>query len=313
MSGPVTEADTPATVAVDHTTTASGVEVLESRDTQVGNLRVRRALPRRAHRTVGAWCFADHAGPVAVDESDPVDIGPHPHMGLQTVTWLLAGELVHHDSLGSEQVIRPGQLNLMTAGNGVAHAEETMGGYHGEFHGIQLWVAQPNKTRHGDAAFEHHADMPKIEFGDALATVIVGEFDGVSSPARRDTDHSGVELALRPGRTVVPVRREYEHGLIVFSGALSLGTNLLEPGHIGYLGVGRDEVVVDAPGATRALLLGGVPFPEPILMWWNFVGRSKDEMDAAHDQWQAADPRFGVVASPLERVPAPRPHWARQR
>ena len=109
------------------------------------------------------------------------------------------------------------------------------------------------------------------------------------------------------------MRRDYEHGLIVFSGALSLGTNLLGPGHIAYLGVGRDELVVDAPEATRALLLGGVPFPEPILMWWNFVARSTDEMNLAHDQWQAADARFGVVDSPLERIPAPQPHWTSQR
>ena len=189
MSGPVTDADAPASAGVDHDTTEAGLEILDSREAQVGNLRVRRALPRRAHRTVGAWCFADHAGPVSVDAAQRVDIGPHPHMGLQTVTWLLAGELVHSDSLGSEQSIRPRQLNLMTAGNGVAHAEETADGYQGLFHAIQLWVAQPDGTRHGDPAFEHHGELPQLDLDNAVATVFVGDLGAVDSPARRDTDH----------------------------------------------------------------------------------------------------------------------------
>src|SRR5437588_4829373 len=197
VSGPVAEADTPATAAVDNATTEDGVEVLDSREAQVGALHVRRALPRRAHRTVGAWCFADHMGPASVTADERVDIGPHPHMGLQTVTWLLAGEFLHHDSLGSEQTIKPGQLNLMTAGNGVAHAEEATRQYAGELHGVQLWVAQPEETRHRAPAFEHHAALPKVELDGGEGTVIVGEMTSATSPARRDTDHVGVELALR--------------------------------------------------------------------------------------------------------------------
>ena len=309
MSGPVTEADAPATAAVDHATTEDGIEILDSREAQVGAIHVRRALPRRAHRTVRAWCFADHAGPLSVTDAQRVDIGPHPHMGLQPVTWLLAGELPHRDSLGSEQAIRPGQLNLMTAGRGVAHAEETVAGYRGEFHGIQLWVAQPNETRHGEAAFEHHADLPNVELGAADATVIVGDFADASSPARRDTQHTGVELTLRPGRTTVPLRVDYECALIVFEGALAVDERVLGPGHLGYLGLDRDELAVDVREPTRAILLGGVPFPEPIFMWWNFVGRSADEMDTAYTDWQAADARFGEVHSELARVPAPRPQW----
>ena len=148
MSGPVTPADAPP-VAAHGDATARSVEVLESRASLVGELTVRRALPRRAHRTVGAWCFADHMGPATVTVERGIDIGPHPHIGLQTVTWLVAGEILHRDSLGSEQVIRPGQLNLMTAGDGVAHSEERTGRYAGEVHGIQLWVAQPSSTRCG--------------------------------------------------------------------------------------------------------------------------------------------------------------------
>jgi quercetin 2,3-dioxygenase len=313
MSGPVTEADAPANVAVDRETIDNGVEILDSRETQVGSLRVRRALPRRAHRTVGAWCFADHAGPVSVDDAQRVDIGPHPHMGLQTVTWLLAGELVHRDSLGSEQKIRPGQLNLMTAGSGVAHAEQTVGGFRGQFHGIQLWVAQPDETRNGEAAFEHHADLPEVELDGADATVLVGGLADATSPARRDTAHVGVDLSVRAGRTTVPLRPLYEHALIVLDGALSVDGLVLEPGHLAYLGMNRDEIAIEATAPTRAMLLGGVPFPEPILMWWNFVARARDEMDAAYEQWNAAAPRFGEVRSELARIPAPPPQWAGRR
>ena len=139
------------------------VEVTASRVAQVGGAPVRRALPRRTHRTIGAWCFLDHFGPTRVTAETATRIGPHPHLGLQTVTWLLEGELVHVDSLGSEQPIRPGQLNLMTAGGGVAHAEDGRGLAAPDIHGVQLWVAQPDASRHGPAAFEHRADLPGLE------------------------------------------------------------------------------------------------------------------------------------------------------
>src|SRR3954447_21444182 len=219
MSGPVTTTDAPPVADNGHVE-PSCVEVTESHNAVVGRFNVRRALPRRGRRTVGAWCFADHMGPADVTENAGIDVGPHPHMGLQTVTWLLAGEALHHDSLGSEQVIAPGQLNLMTAGGGAAHAEEATGSYSGLLHGIQLWVAQPESTRHGDAAFEHHAELPRATFGGAEVSVLVGTVGGVTSPARGDTDHVGAELALRAGRAVVPVDRAHEHALVVLDGAV---------------------------------------------------------------------------------------------
>jgi redox-sensitive bicupin YhaK (pirin superfamily) len=281
------------------------VELLESRETEVGAMRVRRALPRRAHRTVGPWCFADHMGPAAVTEQHGLDIGPHPHIGLQTVTWLVAGEARHRDSLGSDQVLRPGQLNLMTAGAGVAHAEEATGTYRGPLHGIQLWVAQPDATRSGAAAFEHHPELPCVELDGAAATVLVGELGGATSPARRDTDHVGVELTLAPGRATAPLRDEYEHALIVLEGSTAVEGTTVVPGHVAYLGTGRDELALETGEPTRAMLLGGVPFPTPIVMWWNFVARTNDELRAAHDAWQSGSARFGGVASSLPRIPAP--------
>jgi redox-sensitive bicupin YhaK (pirin superfamily) len=285
------------------------VVVTESRPSQVGSLTVRRALPLRGRRTVGAWCFADHMGPVTVTEDEGVDIGPHPHTGLQTVTWLVAGEILHRDSLGSEQLIRPGQLNLMTAGHGVSHAEERTGGYRGELHGAQLWIAQPEATRHGQAAFEHHAELPQVELEAATATVLVGDLDGTASTARRDTEHVGVELALRPGRTVVPLRRAWEYAVVVLHGAVTVGSTRVLPGHLGYLGADHEECPITAEVATTALLIGGVPFAEPIRMWWNFVARTPAELSAAREEWMADDGRFGSVDSRLPRIPVGPPPW----
>jgi hypothetical protein len=308
VSGPVTDEDAPPDAAAPEPAPPR-VEVIESHVAQVGHLSVRRALPRRARRTVGAWCFADHMGPVSVGRDEGIDIGPHPHTGLQTVTWLVAGEVLHRDSLGSEQVIRPGQLNLMTAGRGVAHSEEHTGRYAGSLHGIQLWVAQPDRTRGGEAAFEHHGALPALELDHGVATVVVGELGGLVSPARRDTDHVGAELALRTGTTTVPLGAGHEHALVVLEGAVRVEGHVVEPGALAYLGDGRDELAVAAREPARAFLLGGVPFPEPVLMWWNFVARTRDEISAAWESWSSDDGRFGAVSSPLARILTPPPNW----
>jgi quercetin 2,3-dioxygenase len=309
MSGPVTTTDAPPVADNGHVDSAC-VEVTESHQAVVGRFHVRRALPRRGRRTVGAWCFADHMGPADVTENSGLDVGPHPHMGLQTVTWLLDGEALHRDSLGSEQLIAPGQLNLMTAGDGVAHAEEATGSYSGRLHGIQLWVAQPEQTRHRGAAFEHHAELPQVDLGGGTATVLIGQLGDVASPARRDSELVGVDVAVDSGTDVVlPARREFEHALVVLEGALAIGGTTLTPGHLGYLGRDRDEIPLHAEERTRALLLGGVPFPEPILMFWNFVARDRAEMEAAWRDWNDDTGRFGRVTSSLSRIPSPDPYW----
>jgi quercetin 2,3-dioxygenase len=328
MSGPVRSSDTP-----DVPTSGSGptpaIEVTTSREADVGGTRVRRALPRRERRTVGAWCFVDHMGPRPVRPGDGVDIGPHPHTGLQTVTWLTAGELLHRDSLGSEQTIRPGQLNLMTAGAGVSHAEESTDGYSGTMEGVQLWVAQPEGTRHGPPAFEHHAELPSARLGDATATVLVGRFDGagatVESPARRDSELMGVDLRVGGGGTTMGLETSFEHALVVLDGQVDVAGHAgsavtrdervdqpggpVGPGHLVYLAPGHDELSLRPVEHARVLLLGGTPFESPILMWWNFVARSRDEIDRAAADWEAGAERFGETGSPLERVPAPAVPW----
>jgi len=294
-------ADTPA---------VCGMDVIEGREAQVGGIRVQRVLPTRQRRTVGPWCFVDRMGPGSVSQEHGLDIGPHPHTGLQTVTWLLQGAVLHRDSLGSEQVIRPGQLNLMTAGQGVSHSEETAGVYAGELHGVQLWVAQPSATRDGEAAFEHHADLPRAAVGGGVATVLIGSFLDAVSTARRDTDHVGVELDLGAGRTEIPLDPALEYGLVWLTGPVAVGGRNLAATGLGYLGLGREQLRLDAPEAVRVLLIGGRPFPEPLLMWWNYVARTREEIASAHRAWLAGESRFGHVASPLERMVTAGPPWA---
>jgi quercetin 2,3-dioxygenase len=310
MSGPVSAADAAPEPVADRPEVCE-VEILEGRDAEVGSFGVHRVLPRRARRTVGSWCFVDHMGPGAVVAERGLDIGPHPHIGLQTVTWLLRGEVLHRDSLGSEQLIRPGQLNLMTAGRGVAHSEETRGLYEGVLHGVQLWVALPETSRSGSAAFEHHDALARVELGNGDATVLVGALLQEESKARRDTDHLGVDLDLRPGISSLPLTPAHEYALVVLQGAVSVGGTEVVPGRLAYLGTGRDELILKAGVSARALLVGGEPFPEPLLMWWNYVARTREEITAAHRSWVGRDERFGTVASPLDRIVVDDPPWAR--
>jgi redox-sensitive bicupin YhaK (pirin superfamily) len=304
VSGPVDE------VAVGGSDAAPpAVEVLEPHEARVGELTVARALPRRLRRTVGAWCFVDLFGPVDVDEQGGLDIGPHPHIGLHTVTYLLDGQVLHRDSLGSEQVIRPGQVNLMTAGRGVAHAEEPTGHYRGRLHGVQLWVAQPEGTRHGEPAFAHLAELPQVELGGAVATVLVGSLGDAVSPARADTPLIGAELRLPAGEVELPLDPAYEHVVVVLEGVVLVEARTVERTRSAYVGVGRGSLGLGSPEGARVLLLGGEPFGEQLLMWWNYVGRTREEVAAANRQWLAGDERFGTVESPLPRITPPPVPW----
>jgi redox-sensitive bicupin YhaK (pirin superfamily) len=285
------------------------LEVLAGRAARVGTLPVRRLLPTRGRRTIGAWCFIDHMGPASFDPGDGMGVPPHPHTGLQTVTWLFKGSALHRDSLGTEQLIRPGQLNLMTAGCGIAHAEEDADGSGGDLHGMQLWIAQPSATRTSGSSFEHLVDLPVVDLGNGAATALIGPFGGARLPARRDTDHVGVELDLRHGTTLLPLDPAYEHGLVVVSGVLTVTGTALAPGAVAYLGPGIDELAVTADGPTRAMLVGGVPFAEQLAMWWNFVARTQDELAAAYRDWSTGSPRFGPVTSSLARLDVGPPSW----
>lgn len=288
------------------------MSVHDAKAATVGGMTVRRALPRRGLRTVGAWCFVDHMGPEKITPTQGLDVGPHPHTGLHTATWLLDGAILHTDSLGSEQLIRPGQLNLMTAGHGIAHAEEASR-TPGTLQGIQLWIAQPEEARNGPSAFAHHAQLPVLDLTHGQGTVLVGEFAGASSPACVDTAILGVDADLRRGTSVWELRPDFEYAVYCASGAAAIGTaaiggEVVREGQLLELGSGRSEVTVDVPDGARLLLLGGEPFPEPLFMWWNFVVRSREEAIAATSAWDnyGDSERFGRVHTAIAPIPAPR-------
>jgi quercetin 2,3-dioxygenase len=284
-----------------------GIEYREGRHTHVGGLPVARVLPTKGRRTVGAWCFVDLAGPADAEEPDPMEVGPHPHIGLSTVTWLLEGEALHSDSLGTEQVIRPGQLNLMSAGHGIAHAELAA---RPPFRGVQMWVAQPEATRHGSGRFEHHGELPEIELDNAHGLVFLGTAADVTSPARTDTPLTGVDLTLRRGTTAVPLSPRGEHAVVPLDGRVRVGAEVVEPGWLALVPAGLEQLPIEVGEAGgRTLVLGGEPLDEPIAMWWNFVARDRDEITTAWRDWRDRTDRFGDVASVLERIEAPRPPW----
>ncbi|WFE99052.1 pirin family protein [Micromonospora sp. WMMD964] len=285
-----------------------GSVLLPGHDVPLGRYTtVRRLLPQRPRRMVGAWCFVDHFGPDDVAQRPGMEVPPHPHTGLQTVTWLLEGEILHRDSLGNVQPIRPGQLNVMTSGNGIAHSERSPAVHPPVMHGVQLWVALPDPARAGAADFAHHADLPRWRDGELDLTLLVGEFGGRRSPAVVHTPLVGVQLELGgEAPTTLSLRPDFEYAVLAMSGSAEAAGVGFEPGALLYLGTGRRELTVRGGSGARLLLLGGTPFEEPLVMWWNFVGRSHEEILAAREDWMAGDARFGVVADdPAPPLPAP--------
>lgn len=293
-------------------TTVAGAQpesvLLPGHDVPLGRYTtVRRLLPQRPRRMVGAWCFVDHFGPDDVAGRPGMQIPPHPHTGLQTVTWLVDGEILHRDSLGSMQSIVPGQLNLMTAGHGIAHSEQSPPAHPPVMHGLQLWVALPESARHGEPRFEHHAALPRVGAGDAGITVVVGEYAGVRSPARMASPIVGAQIDIgSPAPVELTLRDDFEYALLAMSGTARVDGVELAPGGLLYLGEGRSaSTVTAADGDVRLFLLGGEPFEEPLVMWWNFVARSHEELVAARDDW-AAGHRFGTVTGCVDApLPAP--------
>lgn len=284
--------------------------ILEPREVPLGGVRgmsVLRALPHRNLPTIGAWCFLDRFGPAETR----MRVEPHPHIGLQTVTWPLIGEIRHRDSLGSDADLRRGQLNLMTAGNGISHSEYSIGEGPVPLDALQLWVVLPESARHGAAGFERHTELPgrtlpADEGADAAATVVLGEYAGVRSPATVHTPIVGAEIVLSPGSRVhLPLRADWEHALMLVEGDVVVAEHPLDRNGLLYLGDSRDTVEVSSTAGALLFLLGGEPFESDIVMWWNFAGRTHEEIVTAREEWEAASERFGVVAGHDVRIPAP--------
>ncbi|MGW3071337.1 pirin family protein [Kitasatospora sp. NPDC001132] len=288
------------------------VEVLPARDVPLGGPRamtVRRTLPQRSRTTIGAWCFVDHYGPDDVATTGGMDVAPHPHTGLQTVSWLFTGEIEHRDSLGVHAYVRPGEVNLMTSGRGIAHSEVSTPATT-VLHGVQLWVALPEEHRHTGRDFHHHVPAP-VALDGGEARVFLGSLAGDTSPVPTFTPLLGAELTVRPHTTVtLDVDPAFEHGLLVDSGEIRLLDTPLHPADLGYVAPGRHTLTLTNTAATdaRLVLLGGTPFEERIVMWWNFIGRSHEDITRAREEWMSsANPdRFGAVEGyPGDRLPAP--------
>jgi quercetin 2,3-dioxygenase len=272
-------------------------------------MSVTRTLPNKSRRMVGAWCFVDFYGPDDISTSTGMQVAPHPHIGLQTVSWLIAGEVLHRDSLGSQQMIRPGQLNLMTAGRAISHSEETPAEHSPVLHGVQLWTALPDRYRHVPPRFAHHTDLPVLTGPGVTATVIMGELGNARSPAQVFSPLVGAEVAVEAGAdTRLPLVPDWEYAALALSGTVEVDGLALSAGPLLYLGSGRSDLALRSAGSGRVLLIGGEPFDEQIIMWWNFIGRDHDEIVAAREDWMSGR-RFGAVrgyaGDPLPAPPMP--------
>ena len=289
---------------------------MTAREVPLGGLRamtVRRTLPQRQRSLIGAWCFVDHYGPDDVATTGGMSVAPHPHTGLQTVSWLFEGEIEHRDSDGHHAMVRPGEVNLMTAGRGISHSEVSTAATT-RLHGAQLWVALPEDARGTDPGFAHHAPTPVTGEG-WEARVFLGSLLGYVSPVATATPLLGVEIVLDAGAVLrLDVDPTYEHGVLVDLGPVEVDAVSVGVGDLAYVPVERTTIELTAgPGGARVLLLGGPPFGEAIVMWWNFIGRSHEEIARFRDDWQAQidgdrllDGPFGVpVDDPLPPIPAP--------
>lgn len=301
----------PAEVACgasQRTGASSMVQVLRPREVPLGGpraIRVQRTLPQRQRSLIGAWCFIDHYGPAR----ERMDVPPHPHTGLQTVSWLFSGEVEHRDSAGVHTVVRPGELNIMTAGAGICHsevsAESTV-----PLHGAQLWVALPASDRNTGRDFAHFVPEP-MSLPGATVRVFLGELAGNRSPVHTFTPLLGAQIDLDPGAIVgIDVDPAFEHGVLGDLGDVNVDGTALAVADLAYQSPGRSRLRLrntgDVPG--RVLLFGGEPFAEELVMWWNFVGRSHDDIVTYRQLWGDGDDRFGAVQGyrgSLARLPAP--------
>jgi redox-sensitive bicupin YhaK (pirin superfamily) len=320
---------------------SQAMTVLQPRDVPLGGVRtmhVRRTLPQRGRTTIGAWCFADHYGPDEVADTGGMVVPPHPHTGLQTVSWLFEGEIEHRDSTGVRALVRPGAVNLMTAGRGISHSEVSTPGTT-RLHGVQLWVALPDASRHTLPVFEH-AETTPVAIDDAAVRVFAGSLPGVPGEASVSlfSPLVGAQIELPAGGEAwIDLDPAFEHGVLVDLGpvgvtvpkrddesddgaadadplAVTGRATVLERSELGHLATGYNGVRLRASEApVRVILIGGVPFGEQLVMWWNFIGRDHDEIEAFRRQWQdevitGADTagRFGTVEGyPGDALPAP--------
>ncbi len=269
---------------------------IKLREAEIGNgTIIKRALPSREKRMIGAWCFLDHAGPIQFTAGEGLDVGPHPHIGLQTFTWMIEGTVMHTDSLGSKQLIRPKQVNLMTAGHGISHTEvapdsET------RMHTAQLWIALPDEKRDMPPQFDHYPNLPTVQQEGALITILVGDFAGQQSPVAVHTPMMGADIeAVKDTDILLELNPVFEYGVIALDQDAVINGHALTQDNMLVLETENQQLHIRMKQGSRVLLIGGEPFKSEIILWWNLVARTTEEIREACEQWMNHDSRFGEI------------------
>ncbi len=286
------------------------VHVLKPKPRSLGGaLTVRRVLPAIEQRMVGPFVFFDHIGPVRFAPGEGIDVRPHPHIGLATVTYLYEGEILHRDTLGYEQAIQPGDVNWMTAGRGIAHSERTVPetrarGY--ALHGVQTWVALPKEAEETAPSFHHHpsAALPEWREGETALKLIAGSAWGRESPVKVFSPTLYVDLKMPAGASIVIPPEHAERGAYVSAGALDAGGLAIEEAQMAILTPGEAVTLTAGPAGARVMLLGGAAMDGPRHMWWNFVSSSQARIEQAREDWRSGV--FGKIpGDETEFIPLP--------
>jgi redox-sensitive bicupin YhaK (pirin superfamily) len=282
--------------------------VIVPRARDLGDFEVRRALPSAQRQMVGPFIFFDQFGPVLLKAGKGMDVRPHPHIGLSTVSWLFDGVIQHKDSLGFDQPIKPGELNWMTAGKGIVHSERSPAPdrlRERQLYGIQSWVALPRQHEHTSPGFEHVGDhdLPVLSDATRSLRVIAGSMFGAKSPVKTHSDLFYADVTLQPGgRLPLPVEHE-ERAIYIADGSVEVAGDIFEAGRL-LVFHHKDPIVISTAQGARFMMLGGEPMDGPRYIWWNFVSSSREMIDAAKDDWARA--RFAIVpGDEKEFIPLP--------
>jgi hypothetical protein len=264
---------------------------------------------------VGPWCFLDHIGPVQLPSgSSGLHVGEHPHTCLQTFTWMITGQILHRDSLGTEQVIRPGQVNLMTAGHGIAHTEDSLPN-ETALHAVQLWIALPPEQADIAPAFQHYDRLPVRQVGmrqGVSLTVLAGCHDDLLAPTQVYSPMVAFDLhAMQADQAELTLDTQFEYGVLLLQGKASLNGQALGEDTFAYCPPGATAMQLALDADARCMVVGGVPFAQPVTLWWNFVGHSRQAVMAAQDAWESGSQRFGRVPGSNTRLAAPPLPWSR--
>ena len=289
----------------------SAIQKITANTKDVGGIPVARLLPTAKRRSIGAWCFLDHAGPSVFAEGEAgLQVGAHPHIGLQTFTWMLAGEVLHKDSLGNEQMIRPNQVNLMTAGRGISHTEQTPS-HSREVHAVQLWIALPESAQHIAPQFQHYPDLPMWSEDGVDYVLTTGRLGMHEAPTQQYSPLIGLDMRFAIEQTQrIALLASFEYGFLVLKGQLTLNGETYAADELAYCPSGQTEVTIQASAGAHVMLLGGEPLAQEIIIWWNFVGSNQADISQAVADWNTHSPRFGTIQTELNRLTSPVPPWA---